>query len=176
MDTDLVVRARGGDQAAFELLASGVHPRLQQLAFRILRDRELARDAAQVATLSIWRNLPQQRDPARFEEWSYRLCVNACHRESRRRKRSIPEIGSDTYREPRTGTFRLETDEGAWEGVMSGFWDRHETRASGWLRGEGAYTGLSLYLESVIDHAGGPAEMVGAIVPGDPPSDPPTFD
>ena len=77
---------------------------------------------------------------------------------------------------PQWGTFRLETEEGAWEGTMSGFWDRHETRTSGWLRGEGAYDGLTMYLQSSIDHAGAPAEMIGIIVPGDPPSDPPTFD
>ena len=76
---------------------------------------------------------------------------------------------------PQWGTFRLETDDGAWEGAMSGFWDQYETRTSGWLRGDGAYTGLAMYLETVIDHAG-PAEMVGIIVPGDPPSDLPTFD
>ena len=77
---------------------------------------------------------------------------------------------------PEWGTFRLETEEGAWQGTMSGFWDRHETRTSGWLRGDGGYAGLTMYLETVIDHAGAPAKLVGVIVPGDPPSDPPTFD
>jgi len=77
---------------------------------------------------------------------------------------------------PQWGTYRLETEEGAWEGMMSGFWDRHETRTSGWLRGEGGYAGLAMYLQTVIDHGGGPAQMVGVIVPGDPPSNPPTFD
>lgn len=67
MDTDLVVRAQQGDQVAFARLADAAYGRLQQLAFRILRDRELARDATQQATLSMWRKLPQLREPARFE-------------------------------------------------------------------------------------------------------------
>jgi RNA polymerase sigma-70 factor (ECF subfamily) len=100
MDTDLVVRAQDGDEIAFARLADGIYGRLQQLAFRILRDPELARDAAQQAALSIWRNLPQLRDPARFEAWSYRLCVNACYSESRRRKRHLPEIVQPANREP----------------------------------------------------------------------------
>ncbi len=77
---------------------------------------------------------------------------------------------------PQWGTFRLETEDGAWEGTMSGFWDRHETRTSGWLQGEDAYKGQAMYLETVIDHRGYPAQMTGIIIPGDPPTDPPTFD
>lgn len=100
MDTDLVIRAQDGDQAAFARLAAARYGRLQQLAFRILRDHELASDAAQQATLSMWRNLPQLKDPSRFEAWSYRLCVNACYKEARRRGRSLPEIGPRHFREP----------------------------------------------------------------------------
>lgn len=100
MDTDLVVRAQQGDQAAFARIAECTHSRFQQLSFRILRDRELAADAAQQATLSVWRSLPRLRDPVRFEAWSYRVCVNACYKEARRRSRSLPEIGPGRYREP----------------------------------------------------------------------------
>jgi RNA polymerase sigma-70 factor (ECF subfamily) len=100
MDTDLVIRAQDGDEIAFARLADGVYGRLQQLAYRILRDPELARDAAQQTALSMWRNLPQLRDPRRFEAWSYRLCVNACYTESKRRSRSIQVTGSAPHREP----------------------------------------------------------------------------
>lgn len=102
MDPDLVIRAQQGDQAAFVSIAERTHGRLQQLSFRILRDHELAADAAQQATLSMWRSLPRLRDPARFEAWSYRLCVNACYKEARRRRRTLPEIGRSHYREPAT--------------------------------------------------------------------------
>lgn len=100
MDTDLVIRAQQGDQAAFAGLAAAVYGRLQQVSFRVLRDRQLAQDATQQATLSMWRNLPQLKDPARFEPWSYRICLNACYNEARRRGRTLPEIGPRAYREP----------------------------------------------------------------------------
>ena len=100
MDTDLVVRAQEGDEIAFARLADDVYGGLQQLTYRILRDPELARDAAQQTALSMWRNLPQLRDPSRFEAWSYRLCVNACYKEARRRKRAIPVDSSGWHREP----------------------------------------------------------------------------
>lgn len=100
MDTELVIHARNGDQAAFATLAESLYGRLHQVAYRILRDRGLAEDATQQAVLSMWRDLPQLRDPASFEAWSYRLLVNACHSETRRRHRSLPVIGDTPPVEP----------------------------------------------------------------------------
>ncbi|HET7686311.1 MAG TPA: sigma-70 family RNA polymerase sigma factor [Candidatus Limnocylindria bacterium] len=92
MDTDLVVRAQRGDQDAFALLAAGIADRFLAVARRILRDLDLAEDATQQALLSIWQDLPQLRDPARFEAWSYRLLVHACFAEGRRRRRWAPNL------------------------------------------------------------------------------------
>src|SRR5918996_431243 len=87
MDTDLVTRAQGGDEGAFMSLAVAVGDRLHAVAQRILRDLDLAEDASQQALLAIWRDLPQLRDPARFEAWSYRLLVRACYAEGRKERR-----------------------------------------------------------------------------------------
>jgi RNA polymerase sigma-70 factor (ECF subfamily) len=100
MDTELVIHARNGDQAAFATLADSLYGRLHQVAYRILRDRRLAEDATQQAVLWMWRDLPHLRDPDRFEAWSYRLLVNACHGEIRRRRRTLPSVGAATPREP----------------------------------------------------------------------------
>ncbi len=100
MDTELVIHARNGDQQAFAALADWSYRRLHQVAFRILRDRPAAEDATQQAVLAMWRDLPQLRDPDRFEAWSYRLLINACNSEFRRRKRTLPVIGSAGAREP----------------------------------------------------------------------------
>jgi RNA polymerase sigma-70 factor (ECF subfamily) len=87
MDNQLVVRAQHGDEEAFASLAVGVGNRLHAVAHRILRDTDLAEDATQQALLTIWRDLPQLRDPARFDAWSYRLLVRACYAEGRRTRR-----------------------------------------------------------------------------------------
>ena len=83
MDTELVLRAQDGDEEAFASLAVAVGDRLHAVAHRILRDIELAEDATQRALLSIWQDLPQLRDPANFDAWSYRLLVRACYAEGR---------------------------------------------------------------------------------------------
>lgn len=100
MDAELVIHARNGDQQAFAALADALYGRLHQVAYRILRDRGSAEDATQQAVLAMWRDLPQLRDPDRFEAWSYRLLVNACNSEYRRRRRSLPVVASEYPREP----------------------------------------------------------------------------
>ena len=92
MDTDLVVRAQNGDEEAFASLAGAVGDRLHAVAHRILRDIDLAEDATQQALLNIWRDLPQLRDPARFDAWSYRLLVRACYAEGNRSRRWEPNL------------------------------------------------------------------------------------
>jgi RNA polymerase sigma-70 factor, ECF subfamily len=92
MDTDLVVRAQKGDEGAFASLAVAAGDRLHAVAHRILRDLDLAEDATQQALLNVWRDLPQLRDPARFDAWSYRLLVRACYAEARRTRRWAPNL------------------------------------------------------------------------------------
>ena len=92
MDTDLVVRAQNGDEEAFASLAVVAGDRLHAVAHRILRDVDLAEDATQQALLAVWRDLPQLRDPARFDAWSYRLLVRACYSEARRTRRWAPNL------------------------------------------------------------------------------------
>ena len=111
MDTDLVVRAQRGDRDAFALLAAGTADRFLAVSRRILRDLDLAEDATQQALLSIWQDLPQLRDTARFEAWSYRLLVRACYAEGRKRRRWAPNLRLLPADEP-TGTdgFRAIAD------------------------------------------------------------------
>lgn len=92
MDTELVIRVQQGDEEAFASLAVAVGNRLHAVAQRILRDTDLAEDATQQALLSIWRDLPQLRDPARFDAWSYRLLVRACYAEGRRTRQWSPNL------------------------------------------------------------------------------------
>jgi len=56
------------------------------IAVRILRDADLAQDALQGALVTAWRQLPNLRDPARFEAWVRRLLIHSCYAEARRRR------------------------------------------------------------------------------------------
>jgi RNA polymerase sigma-70 factor (ECF subfamily) len=103
MERRLVEQAMHGDEAAFDELVGRVGDRLHSVARRILRDPYLAEDATQRALLEAWRNLPQLRDPDRFEAWVHRLLVNACHAEARHERHhrgNLRLLASDEPAEP----------------------------------------------------------------------------
>jgi RNA polymerase sigma-70 factor (ECF subfamily) len=90
VQVELIRRAQRGDEEAFAALVPATARRLLGVAYRILRDPDLAEDATQQALLIAWRKLPSLRDPDRFDAWTYRLVVNACHAEAGRRPSVIP--------------------------------------------------------------------------------------
>lgn len=87
MDRALVEQAQSGDRDAFAAIVHEVSDPLFALAYRILRDASLAQDAYQNALIAVWRQLPNLRDPDRFDAWVYRIVIHACYAESRRRTR-----------------------------------------------------------------------------------------
>jgi RNA polymerase sigma-70 factor (ECF subfamily) len=92
VETELVVRAQAGDEAAFGRLISAAGGRLHAVAYRILRDPDLAEDATQQALLMIWRDLPRLREPERFSAWAYRLLVRACYRVAKQMRYWTPDF------------------------------------------------------------------------------------
>jgi RNA polymerase sigma-70 factor (ECF subfamily) len=87
VDAGDVVRAKSGDRAAFDRLAASVVDRLLQIARLILRDGELAEDAAQDALIRCWRDLPSLRDPGAFDAWLNRLLIRAVQAQFRLQRR-----------------------------------------------------------------------------------------
>jgi RNA polymerase sigma-70 factor (ECF subfamily) len=88
----LVDAAKHGDEEAFGALVRSVGDRCMAIAFRILRDVDLAEDAVQTAFITAWRELPALRDPDRFEPWLHRMLVNACYVEARRSRRWTAKV------------------------------------------------------------------------------------
>jgi RNA polymerase sigma-70 factor (ECF subfamily) len=77
-DTELVVRARQGDEAAFEQLVLRHQRYVFNLAYRVLGDYTEAEDVAQEAFVRVWRGLSGFRGQARFTTWLYRIVHNLC--------------------------------------------------------------------------------------------------
>mgnify|MGYP001827748995 CR=1 FL=1 len=100
MDSSLVVRAQRGDREAFTDLVDAIGGRLHAIAFSVLRDRELARDATQQTLLTAWQDLARLRDPDRFEAWTCRILVRNCQREGRKASRWMPAMPERLESEP----------------------------------------------------------------------------
>jgi len=92
VDRELVRRTQQGDLVAFGELAREVSPRLFRVAYRIVRDSDVAQDAMQQVLISIWRDLPTLRDVDAFEGWMWRLVANAATTEIRRDHRHAGSI------------------------------------------------------------------------------------
>lgn len=110
----LVVEAAAGDREAFAALVRGVADRLFAVAWRVLRDADMAEDAVQAALIAAWDDLPALRDPARFEAWAYRLTVRAAVREASRGRRPVATvrlIEPDGGEDPDPATTTADRDE-----------------------------------------------------------------
>lgn len=92
MDHRLVEQAQRGDEDAFDALVRATGDRCLGIAFRILRDVDLAEDAVQAAYISAWRDLPSLRRPDRFEPWLHRTLTRACYEEARRTRRFAANV------------------------------------------------------------------------------------
>ena len=75
-DAALVASCRGGDGESFATLVRRYERPVYNLAFRMLGDREEARDVAQAAFLKALENLHRFDPKYRFFSWLYRIAMN----------------------------------------------------------------------------------------------------
>ena len=92
MDRRLVELAQAGDEDAFDALVRITGDRCLGIAYRILRDVDLAEDAVQTAYVSAWRDMRSLRDPDRFEAWLHRTLARACYEEARQTRRFAANV------------------------------------------------------------------------------------
>jgi len=81
----VIGRAREGDSLAFEQLISLYQHRVVAIAWRMLGNREDARDAAQEVFLRVYRYFKKFRAGEDFSAWLYRITINVCRDAHRRR-------------------------------------------------------------------------------------------
>jgi len=94
-----ILRAQGGDTDAFRRLVDRHRSLVVELAYRIVRSREEAEEAAQDAFVRAWRALPGFRHEARFSTWLIRIAtrraLDAAESLRRRRTREDPTEPAD---------------------------------------------------------------------------------
>lgn len=82
----LVERASGGDPAAFNQLMELHERRMYAVALRMCANREDAQDCLQEAMLRIYRAIGSFKGQSTFSTWVYRVTMNTCLDELRRKK------------------------------------------------------------------------------------------
>lgn len=86
-DEQLVARAQKGERQAFETLVERYKQKAYRIAFHFTRDREEAKDLSQEAFLRAFTHLNGFDRRAGFYTWFYRILVNLCLDQRRRRGR-----------------------------------------------------------------------------------------
>ena len=84
-ERDLVKAAQTGDRAAFRALFERHRDRVYNLAFYSLGEALWAEDLVQIVFLKVYRGLASFRQEATFATWLYRITLNECQNQLRRR-------------------------------------------------------------------------------------------
>ena len=86
LDAYLVASARLGDRESFANLVRRWNGKLVAHAWRLLRNRESAKDAVQESWAEMLRGLSRLRDEEAFAAWAYRIVSRRCARHIARMK------------------------------------------------------------------------------------------
>jgi RNA polymerase sigma-70 factor (ECF subfamily) len=93
-DLKIIEECRGGNLNSFRELIETTSPFAFSLAFRMLGDEEQAKDVVQEMMITIWQKLNSIKSAEAYRTWVYRIVLNRCYDELRKRKRS-PELTAD---------------------------------------------------------------------------------
>jgi len=94
-ESRLIQRAAGGDPAAFNTLLGQHERRMYAVALRMCGNPEDAQDCLQEAMMRVWRAISGFKGQSSFSTWVYRITMNTCLDELRKRK-NRPSTSLDT--------------------------------------------------------------------------------
>lgn len=109
-EQDVVARARGGSETAFDQLVGRHEQKVLRLAQNITRNREDAEDVVQNAFVKAFRNLPDFRGDSSFYTWLVRITVNEALMKIRR-SRSHKEVSIDETKKMDDSCLPLEIED-----------------------------------------------------------------
>jgi RNA polymerase sigma-70 factor, ECF subfamily len=96
IDIKIIEECKGGNFNNFRKLVELSSPFAYSVAFRMLGDEDQAKDVVQETMVTIWQKLKKIKTAEVYKTWMYRIVVNKCYDEMRKRKRN-PEFVTDEY-------------------------------------------------------------------------------
>ena len=101
-ETELVQKAKDGDQRAFSLLVKKYESTVYSFAYKVCRNEEKAAETLQDTFVNVYRKLDQFNGKAKFSTWLYQIVTNNClmkRRKSKLDKSSISLESPDSAQE-----------------------------------------------------------------------------
>jgi len=87
---NLIAQAKAGDQNAQGRVVQLWYKRIYNFGYKFFQDHDMAMEVSQKTFISMCRNLSSLQDIARFKSWLYKIAVNYCREEARKRKGNRP--------------------------------------------------------------------------------------
>jgi RNA polymerase sigma-70 factor, ECF subfamily len=90
IEKELIDECRKGDLHNFRKVVEKTSPMVFSIAFRMLGDKDVARDVVQDTMVTIWQKMNRIKTPDSFKSWVCRIAVNKCY-DQLRKKKHLPE-------------------------------------------------------------------------------------
>ncbi|BEP29177.1 sigma-70 family RNA polymerase sigma factor [Helicovermis profundi] len=88
-EADLIEKSINGDVKSFELLIKDYQVYAYNIALRMMKNPEDAKDVSQDALIKVYKNIKRFKKDSSFSTWLYRIVINTCKDELKRRKETI---------------------------------------------------------------------------------------
>ena len=95
-DEQLMLRLKGGDRQAFDVIVQRYRDRMVSYAFRMVGNAELAQDVAQETFVRVFKSASTFRDDGRLAPWLYRIASNVCLSERTKRAKEALNVDYET--------------------------------------------------------------------------------
>ena len=79
----LIIKARSGDEYAFNRLASLWYRRIYNFCYKYFGSHDAAMEATQKTFIAVHKSFHTLQSTDRFKSWLYRIALNKCHEEER---------------------------------------------------------------------------------------------
>lgn len=102
-DKELIIKAQGGDTAAFEDLVCRYDRKVLSIALKYANDRDDAKDIYQEVFIRVFKSLKNFQFRSEFSTWLYRVTTNVCLTyKGRKKKRVFLSIDNNDYEDAQT--------------------------------------------------------------------------
>jgi RNA polymerase sigma-70 factor (ECF subfamily) len=91
-DAEIMLRAKAGDQAAFDYLVQKYRRPMVSFMYRMARNTAAAEDLAQEVFLRVYRSRASYEASAKFTTWLYRIATNLAVNHARDTRHERPEV------------------------------------------------------------------------------------
>jgi len=91
-DADIMLRAKAGDQSAFDYLVQKYRRPMVSFMYRMARNAAAAEDLAQEVFLRVYRSRESYEASAKFTTWLYRIATNLAVNHARDTRHERPEV------------------------------------------------------------------------------------